>query len=304
MDIDNYYPQTEPVELLPSFVLYADILGFKSIIKENSKAEDLQNLNYISSTLHRILLFEKEALDTISDVFEGKIKVFSDNYLFWIPIRDVTDGRPEIFTIVEEFARFQFSMACNGFHLRGGACVGYAFVNENMAIGPALLSAIEIEESIAKYPCIVFDPKILEPRIRYYIDNHWPGDERMIKYLLITPDGYWMINYLEYFWEIISRDIEQGMDFYDDHKSRQYLIQNSINRYKYWILDHKERIKDQLNNSELKPEVKAKFLWLADYHNFYFRKSLDGTVENIEEYIIPKEIGFSFRYYKEPSFYF
>lgn len=173
-----------------------------------------------------------------------------------------------------------------------------------MAIGPALLSAIEIEESLAKYPCIVIDPQILEPRIKYYIDNHWPGDERMIKYLLISPDVYWMINYFEYFWDVISYDIDQGRDFCDDTNSRVSLIQTTINRYKFWIIDHKEKIEDQLNNPSIKPEVKAKFLWLADYHNFYFKRALDGLVDELEEFLISKEIEFTFQYYKDPEFYF
>lgn len=43
MNIDKYYPPTDPEELLLSFVLNADILGFKSLIKKNENSGDLNN---------------------------------------------------------------------------------------------------------------------------------------------------------------------------------------------------------------------------------------------------------------------
>jgi hypothetical protein len=226
-----------------SYCAFLDVLGFSDRIRKSYKNKTKDQL---LQQFHAI--FKRQIKQLESDVGESLLyfKSFSDNVLLAHP-RFSDDMESEFSFILWSIREYQFAMASQGFFIRGGLSVGSLFVDDNSVYGKALIDAYELESKIAINPIVVMcenTMKLVDQHIGCYSGDSAP----QVRDVLVNSDGRYFINYLS---ECIL-ETDEGEEV--DHQS---------------IKNHKEQIELALANYVDRPEISAKFSWLATYHNYF-----------------------------------
>lgn len=273
-------------ELRISFVAYADILGYRDKIKECNKNYDdlVEQLNKIRERI----VDPQEWLSRSIDALKGHTKFFSDSVFIIVPIysespREFEDGRVHICLPIEDLASYQFELSINDIFLRGCATVHYAYIDDSIAFGPGLLDVVECEQK-SIYPRICLTEDILVP-LRYYCEQNWPGCDRIKKYVYSGDDGKFFINYLH----TIIDYVEQSCSTIPD-EVLEYPLYKNVPDSLDLITKHRDIVQKNITNAT-KPNVREKFNWLANYHNFFcrefFNENNDLLIKNYSEEFFP-----------------
>ncbi|MDZ4627242.1 hypothetical protein ORM76_28590, partial [Bacillus cereus] len=153
------YDSNNP-RLIPSVVSFIDVLGFSQLgMKAINSDEGDVFLNQIHTSLNK-------ARHAITNQLSlGKDKVFTDNVVIGWPIYG--DGEGELGTTFLNLAQYQFSLALDGFFIRGGVSVGPHFMDEETVFGPELITAYKLESPVAVYPRIILGEKSIEQVHKY-----------------------------------------------------------------------------------------------------------------------------------------
>jgi hypothetical protein len=248
--------------MLPSLVCYADILGYsqtsKSAISHGEGQEYLTRIyKALSKAYNRIRNRRKETDEEA--LFD--IKVFTDNIVIGYPLLDPKKdfGEPEFGDILHIFFKFQLSLAMEGFLIRGGVACGNFYMNKDIVYGDALLEAFDQDKSGGP-PRITLGPsavKIVRRHLAFYSSRK---EAPHYHELLEDTDGKVFLNYLCLpFDELMDMGILFGP-----------------------IRAHKKTIEDGLKKYKGIPDVRAKYEWLARYHNYICTDYL-GNVPNDDE---------------------
>jgi hypothetical protein len=273
-------------ELCSCFVAFADILGYRDKIKECDN-----NYDVLVEQLKKIREGVKHAQELLIDsiaALNGNTNFFSDSVFLIVPIhstspREFDDGRVHICLPIEDLAQYQFELSINDIFLRGCATVHYAFIDKKIAFGPGILDVIECEEKCI-YPRVCLSDDILII-LRHYCENKWPGDDRVKKYIYSGYDGKFFINYL---YTIIDY-IEDSCSIIPDEALEYPLYQNIPDSLEL-ITQHRDIIQSNLEKAT-RPNVKEKFIWLVNYHNFFcrefFAEKEDLLIKNYSEDFFP-----------------
>jgi hypothetical protein len=149
----NPYTVNRNKELLPSFVCYADILGFIESSKENfNNHTESQFLSKIRKSLrHAYDRIREEKIEYFS-VSGFSFKVFTDNLVIGFPVQNFNfdAGEPELGRIYQILSEFQSYLAMDGFFIRGAITYGKHYMDNNVVFGNALLQAVELVVSHAE----------------------------------------------------------------------------------------------------------------------------------------------------------
>jgi hypothetical protein len=238
----DFFEHGKPVHRL-SYCAFLDVLGFSARIRESYKTD---NPNLLLNEFHSILANCLKELRKRENDTQLYLKSFSDNVLIAHP-QFSEDMESEFAFVLWAVQEYQFEMAKQGFFIRGGFSVGPLFMDENSVYGDALISAYELESKIAVNPIVVLcdDTKqLVNAHLKFYEGEAAP----QTRSLLIGPDGRYFVNYL-------GLCILEGDDDYRlDVKS---------------LLTHKDNIQGALKQSISNPAVFSKFVWLAQYHNYF-----------------------------------
>ena len=110
-----FNPYPEPY-LYPSFVLYADILGFTEMVRSPDAARYLKEIRQALEIAKHHVLEDKP-----DQPF--RVSAFSDNIVLGWPLEDgdrtLSTIEPVIGSILFQAAIFQLEMAVRGFFVRG-----------------------------------------------------------------------------------------------------------------------------------------------------------------------------------------
>jgi hypothetical protein len=239
------------------FIIYADILGYKDRILGCRNDYDALTRELVDFK-SKILGPQLSLVEEIAGV-GGSVSFFSDSVYVHVPImsknpRKIEDGRPYICIPTEKIAEYQFDLALQNIFIRGGATVNYGYMDDSIAFGPGMIDAWDCEK-IANSPRICLTKWAIIP-IKQYIKLKWPGYERINKFILLDEDGKYFVNYLQ--------TIVDSME--DPYKNKT--VEEAVESLK----QHKEVISQNLLGAKKNYEVKEKFLWLANYHNYFCRK--------------------------------
>lgn len=238
------YNQESPM-LVNSVVCTIDILGFSQMIVDscrNGYGDDLlKEINFIINKNKQCIIKNKYS--------QGKTKIYTDNMIIGYPIKD--DGEEELNEILDNVSEYQFNLALEGFFVRGGISVGEFYINEDIVFGSALLDAHHVESNLACYPRIVLDDKTIS-RLQKYINNYDEAPQR--NKILIDSDGQWFLNYLNAIFKYYTECSNQ----YEFEQIQLELL-----------LKHKVKIEEMLELHKNNIRVWDKYVWLANYHNYF-----------------------------------
>lgn len=243
----------EPI-LKPSCCVVADVLGFSELIREsvrnNSEAELLRD---IFSILDQSVEHMEEMQEPFKNEPQWAFKFYSDNMVIGYPLKETGDdltAEAELGITLGIIIDHQFKLARAGYFIRGGLSYGSLHVSRDLILGAAMLDAHDIERQIADVPRIVLHPTTLAN-----VEQHltW-GSSPHYSYLLIDQDGQVFINYLI----ATIPDVDVFL--------RSQLLQ------------HRDMVTNRLNRFADEPRVLRKYVWLANYHNFFCKHFLTDDV--------------------------
>jgi len=243
-----YKKHSDQPQLQLSWVCYADILGYKQLTEDAINNGECQNflntlneaLSHSYNRIQRLLVNGEKAI--------WAVKTFTDNIVIGYPARnaDINDGVPEFVSVLNIFMEFQAGLAMKGFFLRGGVAFGEHYMDEDIVFGEAFLEAVK-QDRRGGPPCISLAPSAIE-RFKKIADYYkYPHSTPHYESLLKDADGSIYLNYLS---EAI-RDFPDFEIYFD------------------LIKKHNKQIVRGLINYKAKPDIRAKYEWLARYHNFF-----------------------------------
>lgn len=255
-----------------SYCVYFDILGFSDEI-QNIKTNGLDFFNKYLNVLNKIIEHITEH-NNFGDDNKNKrfeLKIFTDNFVIGFPIRD--DGETEFGEIFDLLSYIQFEFIKNDIFIKGAISYSNLYMDNNIVIGQALIDAYQLEEKFSVYPRIILSKEVSDKvnnYIDYYADKKWCTEN---KRYLIDTDGFYFINYLNYLKEyyIDSDDNEMYSEIEKELKM------------------HKNTIIKQLELYQMNNRVFEKYIWIANYHNYFCNNFLNKKFYNIKSLIIEKK---------------
>lgn len=226
-------------------VAFIDILGFKDLVEQSMKSEE------IAKRLHRALELiyehkeENESDDFVCMQQYGiEVSVFSDSAIISYPM----DYEGGLFFILLDIIHLQLDLACLGILIRGGIAIGPMYHRGQIAYGPAMNRAYFLESEYAKMPRIVVEEETIREGIvktcasRHTVQMEAEYVQSCVKQ---ASDGFYFLDML--------RQGDELTDFGDE--------------YYYWLIEVRKIIVKGLNENVDKKRVYRKYLWLKKYFN-------------------------------------
>jgi hypothetical protein len=217
-------------------ILFLDFLGFKEIVDRTQRdTKHLKKLLHAMDRLHQIGrddadLYRTQAVTTFSDSVVLSYAVTEQSAVYYL-LSDVA------FAVVD--------LAIKGFLVRGAVTVGDLLHTKKYLVGPAMVRAYELESKIAKYPRVIFDPKLIEVARNAHADTH---------------DGEHEVRYVR---DFLTRDADK--QYYFDYISWTPVVEVlglDDDNYSAYLADVRDIIKDGFKHSD--PRVLQKYLWMHD----------------------------------------
>lgn len=246
----NWDPKSP--SLLPTIVCYADILGFRAMtVKAIKSGEDEVFLQRIKSSLSEAyeIVRKAQTLDgAVPSMFD--MKVFTDNIVIAFPLYNLrgNDGEAELATLLMILAQVQAKLASNGFFLRGGITADQHYQDDDIAYGKALLDAVDLDKSGGPPRLVVGSTveSMIAKQLSSYGNGWAPHYE---EFLEDSRDERWFVNYLGLAFEFFpDGPIDYGL-----------------------LAAHSANVRRGLSEHESDLYVRAKYEWLAMYHNYVCR---------------------------------
>lgn len=236
------YPLQAGVPVLaPSVVAFIDALGTKAIASDPAAAQ--YQLQRIWLAIHDPLV------DDLLGAPQGAYAVaaFTDNIVLGTPADGpTTDLEGEYGLLFTLAAAYQLTLACHGVFVRGGIAIGQLWMDQTFVFGSGLINAYELEMKRAVYPRVIVDGTLAD-MAKLHAETYYAAPARSPQnaQLVRAADGEVFINYLA-----ATEDLDEEM---------------AIER----LAIHREQIITGLFDSHAKAGVVEKYLWAAEYHNWY-----------------------------------
>lgn len=223
-------------------VAFVDLLGFRARIRETQG--DSAAAQALLDEYDRVIADGLSALGESTERFT--YKGFTDNLVIAVPL---SSGHPEVTigSICTGAARFQFSLAMNGWFVRGGVAVGNFYMDERLVFGEALLEAYTLESEVARDPRIVLSDEVLELNRQFLKYYSFPEESPQNLLVLLDQDGRAFLNYL-------------AVPLY--HGANRRVRREAL-------ANHKTQVEGALAATKGDSRVWDKYRWVADYHDFY-----------------------------------
>ena len=222
-------------------VAFVDILGFREMVKQTVDSKD-EGSKSKKKTQKKEETKKKNFLrlsrDEIGFTGDTKVTLFSDSIVISIDKAN-SYGVLAIFSTLK---KLQIHLIRDQILLRGGIVHGKLIHDKDILLGPALISAYDLESSSALYPRIVIDPKVLQiyarregevmknVRIKHF-DYHKTFEKDF--------DGTY---YIDYFSDVVN-----------------YLNSGSIEAY---VKDVNSIVETNLKSTDVR--IRMKYMWMKE----------------------------------------
>lgn len=252
-------------KLKPSFVCYADILGFaQSSTAAIAAGKGQEYLTRLRSALTEAYADVRKAQRSFNGARRFEMKVFTDNVVVGYPISDERNlGEPEFGDIIGVFSALQCSLVMHGYLIRGGIAFGDHYTDRDLVFGGALLDAVQQDKS-GGGPRLGLAPSavsVVQGHIGFYSSLQ---SSPHFSDLLEDADGTIFLDYLSVAFEFFP----DGPILFDLIQTHKHLIEVNLERYR--------------GDSK----IRSKYEWAARYHNFVcteFANSNSSSYPDIDE---------------------
>lgn len=139
------------IEYQERAVAFIDVLGFADFVKCSEGNSALRTK--LGGLIGTNKLFE-QFFRTFLDFADGAF--FSDTFVL-----SMSDPESRFFYLVRETGYFCRLLLTQGFACRGAITVGLFYHRDRFVVGPALVDAYRLEQSVAVYPRVILDKAAL-----------------------------------------------------------------------------------------------------------------------------------------------
>ena len=215
-------------------ILFLDFLGFKEIV-ENTVTDD-NRLQSLLKAIDQLYDIGKENADLYKT---RSITTFSDSVVLSYAIHE----QSAVFYLLLDIAFAIIDLAIRGYLVRGAVTVGDLIHTSRYLVGPAMVSAYEMESKLAKAPRVLIDRKLISIARKSHAEQHDGEHEARYVQSFMTKDddGHYYVNYVS--WKSVVATT--GMD--DDN-------------YPSYLRDIGTIVQRGLAKTD--PSVLSKYLWI------------------------------------------
>ena len=238
-------------------VAFFDILGFSNMVSADMTDEEAQErIEHFDDALK--FCRENYGKPWSWESGEFSVKMFSDCICVSVPA-DI-ENVDAFFSIL---TYLQAIYSLNDIALRGGVTVGRHYVNEQIIFSEALVEAYKLEQA-TKQPRIVVSDKL-----RAFIMDDTSTNERRVAASLFQS-------------AYVQKDPEDDRVFLDYLNFMPAAKDDGdmLRRHRDWIVKNLAEQSDD--------RIRAKYIWLRDYHNRWCNK-YEAQWRDLSELLIPTE---------------
>ena len=272
-----------------SMVGFFDILGFSAQVeKVKSEAELIKIAGTVESIREH---FEFRAKDKttreLHNILGKQVLAFSDCVVTAVSVQTDyvrSEGLFDTFGAqIVDMALSQFRCIWDGYFLRGGVVIGYWYYEKGLLVSPALIAAYKEERERAIYPVISISKRLYkllrdDPGRKFYSKDADPFPDEFSSFTQSNSGRVHFINYLRLTAKSLDWDYDKAT--YDaymaaprDSDERDKIMGEG---YRHSLVDFFKRHKELIVSAHKAAgeKVKAKYKFLADYHNKELRHFL------------------------------
>jgi hypothetical protein len=248
----------ESIEYKEGYVAFLDLLGFKELVfsqKDEDKEKIERYLGIVDSAI--------EYLKTIKSKQPIGYIVISDSIILSVPFGESNDENLDrLRHLCIAVSYIQYYLAIRDIWLRGAISFGKTYFdsNKNQIIGDGYINAYLLEESLAKYPRVILDNKIIN---KLEFSN---ANELIEK---INTHEFDNCNKVLFDWKYCSR---RHSYCYDDYFQRDIpLFIDYLGLMKNHTSNAAEQCRDSITDNIIKNVYKktniySKFKWVSEYY--------------------------------------
>ena len=265
-----------------SMVGFFDILGFSAKVeKVQSETELVEIAGTVESIRKHFEFRAKDKSTRETHTILGKqVLAFSDCVVTAGSVQTDfvrSEGLYDTFgSQIVDMAYSQVRCILDGYFLRGGVDIGYWYHQKGLLVSPALVGAYKEEQQRALYPVISISKQLYkllrdDPGRKFYSKDSDPFSDEFSSFS--HPDGgrVHYINYLRLAAKSLDWDFDKAT--YDAYKAAprdsderdKIMGEGYLRSLEHFFKRHKELIVSAHKAAGAK--VKAKYKFLADYHN-------------------------------------
>lgn len=255
----NLY-STDPPTLELSLVSFWDVLGYQQMLSGKTLEQQQALLVELKGLLQDA--YEAYSRKNAREENFWQAKTFTDNIVMGVPLSRLGHGE---YAIGITFPRLQYTqlfMALRGYFIRGGISLGPFYMDDDIVFGSALLEAVYLEKQ-ANFPRVLLSEAVAQ-HVAGFTDlyaDHASNPSTVV--LMKDEDGSTFINYLDFGYDY---DTEMLSEYWDPSMGRP-----GAGEYPT-IEKHKQAVLRELSKDFGQEEkIKAKYAWLATYHNNFVR---------------------------------
>lgn len=200
-------------------VLFIDFLGFKEVVERTKK--DVEELSRLIDALESIGVAGELTTNPSQQVTQ-----FSDSLVISYKVSE-TSG---VFWMANAIALTLIQLVEHGYLLRGAVTIGKLYHTQRHLVGPAMVSAYEMESKVACVPRVIFDPKIIRVARRHPQPGHTPDEEEAyVRHFVKTDfDGQLYLDFVT--WESVVEVAGLDSDAYPEYLAKlAALIEAGLN---------------------------------------------------------------------------
>ncbi|HEV8079643.1 MAG TPA: hypothetical protein VGP43_02950 [Chitinophagaceae bacterium] len=234
-----------------SIIAYIDILGFKKYIEETSLKEN-------QNELYRILFKFKDLANAHPLKRADRHSThFSDLIIITCPIT-----KTSIIDLINDLTELTHSFIDSKLLLRGIIIKGKILHQNGIIFGPGLIDAYLLEKDKVKFPRIIVDKELVTQfKLETETDSKYYDYTEKNSLLIVDPLDYeYFINYYPHYINLGKKSTTKKKGLFDDS-----------------FLD---LIFAGLKDEDSK--VKAKYQWMADWHNSYLTEFIKKKENDLE----------------------
>jgi hypothetical protein len=242
---DRYNASDGTPRFAQSCVLFFDVLGVAAMATSALAVAELPRLR---STL--IAASDRAGTEHASEPHASTW--FTDNVVVGTPVGRHVDREGALLFTAVNVSYMQLILLQEGFLGRGAIAFGDHYMDERFVFGPALIEAVCLEKSTT-HPRIALTPEAVRVVLEVAPDAGYgdPAKAPVVRHLLCGEDDSVFVDVF-------------GVWFSEE---------DNLEAINHLLPIHRRRIEDGLKLTSDRPEVHAKWQWMADYFNY----SLSGS---------------------------
>jgi hypothetical protein len=277
-----------------AMVGFFDILGFSDRVEKVQTEADLLEIAATVGKIRKHFEYrpKEDHVRKLHHVLGKRVLAFSDCIITAVSIHTDFAREQGLFDTlgseILEMAYSQIRSIWQGYFLRGGVDIGYWHYSKDLLVSPALVTAYKEEQRRACYPVIAISNRLYallrnDPGRKCYSKDADPLPDQFSSFQ--HPDGgrVRFLNYLRLMaksvdWQYDRATYEGYMAAPPESDERSKIMSDGYQRNLVaFFVRHKELIVSAFTAADEK--VKAKYRFLADYHNrearLFLRKRRD-----------------------------